>query len=59
MEIERLKQSKGNKSPDLSPMQLLPYGSSSVPSAKRKRLVFNENDDDLGDLPDEKRTTSK
>ncbi|KAI3460154.1 hypothetical protein Pfo_016817 [Paulownia fortunei] len=56
MDIERLKLSKGIKSPDLSPIQLHraePYGSSSVTSAasaKRKRLVFNQNDQ-FGDVP--------
>lgn len=50
MHIERLKLSRGMKSPELSPIELHtsdPYGSSA--SAKRKRLVFNQDDqsDDL------------
>lgn len=53
MDIERLNMSKGIASPDLSPLQLQPYGSSSVASAKRKRLVFNQIDE-LGDGDDKK-----
>ncbi|KAK4434361.1 Cyclin-D2-2 [Sesamum alatum] len=51
MDIARLKLSKGIKSPDLSPIQIQraeACGNSSVASAaiaKRKRLVFNQNDD--------------
>ncbi|PIN20744.1 G1/S-specific cyclin D [Handroanthus impetiginosus] len=53
MEIERMKLSKGIKTPDLSPMRLLraeTYGSSSVTSAasaKRKRLIFNQDEEQL------------
>lgn len=54
MEIARVNLSKDIKSPYLSPMQL-PHGSCSVPIAKRKRLVFNQEDE----LGDEKRTDSK
>lgn len=59
MDIERLKLSKGIKSPDLSPIQIQraeACGNSSVASAaiaKRKRLVFNQNDQ-YGDVPDKK-----
>lgn len=53
MDIERLNMSKGIASPDLSPLQLQPYGSSSVALAKRKRLVFNQIDE-LGDGDDKK-----
>ncbi|KAL0323001.1 UNVERIFIED_CONTAM: Cyclin-D5-3 [Sesamum angustifolium] len=59
MDIERLKLSKGIKSPDLSPIQIQraeACGNSSVATAaiaKRKRLVFNQNDQ-YGDVPDKK-----
>ncbi|KAI3465266.1 hypothetical protein Pfo_021929 [Paulownia fortunei] len=57
MDIERLKLDKGIKSPDLSPIQLHrneACGSSPVPSAKRKRLVFNQSDQ-LSDMSDKKK----
>ncbi|KAH6788554.1 hypothetical protein C2S51_003560 [Perilla frutescens var. frutescens] len=53
VDIERLNLSKGIESPGLSPIQLQPYGSSSVTSAKRKRLLFNEIDE-LGDMAEKK-----
>ncbi|KAL1564743.1 cyclin-D5-3-like [Salvia divinorum] len=45
MEILRLNPSKGIESPVLSPALLQSYGSSSVNSAKRKRLLFNQIDE--------------
>ncbi|KAK6116017.1 hypothetical protein DH2020_008286 [Rehmannia glutinosa] len=53
MEIERLKISNSIKSPDLSPIQLNRAEITSSASAKRKRLVFNQNDQ-FGDVPDKK-----
>lgn len=53
IDIERLNLNKSIESPVLSTVQLQPYGSSSVTSVKRKRLVFNEIDE-LGDLAEKK-----